>query len=121
MEQLIDLDAAAASLDRRLPRWRSSGLTVGPLTWADGQTTIHQIHTDRAAVRGDYSVGVRLSRGDEGGEFILYAGGWADFIYWSGRPDEAAVQETPGWDAPLDLARCEAVFDRMERLFALMR
>jgi hypothetical protein len=119
MEQLIDLDAVAEALARRLPRWRSSGLTVGPLTWADGQTAIHQVHADRAAVRGDYSVGVSLSRGDEEGELIVYAGGWADFTYWSGRPDEAAVQETPGWDAALDLSRCEAVFDQMERLFAV--
>jgi hypothetical protein len=55
VEQVLDLDAAAA-LERRVSRWHSAGMTVGQLTWANGQTFDNNLTTDRSRMRGDYTV-----------------------------------------------------------------
>lgn len=117
MQQAIDLDAASVALERRLPLWRAAGMTVGDPTWADGQTTIHDVTTERSRVRGDYSVGIRVSRAAVEGMVVLYAGGWCDLEYWSGEADDEPVLEAPGWDEPLDMQGFEAVLDRFEGLF----
>lgn len=117
MERALDLDAAAASVQRRASQWAARSLTVGPLTWADGQTTVNELTTRREAVRGDYSVGIRIRRGDEEGELVVYAGGWCDLDYWAGRADSEPLSEAPGADEPLDLAELEVVLDRFEGLF----
>ncbi|TQJ09240.1 hypothetical protein FB458_2350 [Lapillicoccus jejuensis] len=116
VRQRIDLDAAAEELRRRAASWRENGLHVGDLTWADGQTTVHPVTTDRGAVRGDYSVGVAVRRGEREGILVLYGGGWCDLIVWSGRPGDAAVDEVPGWQDWLDLQAFSRVVDRFEAL-----
>lgn len=118
---VIDLDAAAATLNRRVPCWRSSGLDVGPLTWADGQTTVNEITTDRSLVLGQYSVGIRVERGDEQGALVLYGYGQCDLEYWSGDIDSEPVTELLGSGDPLDLPRFERILDRFERLFGVRR
>lgn len=117
MQQVIDLDAASVPLERRLPLWRAAGMTVGSLTWADGQTTVHEVTTERSRVRGDYSVGVQVSRAVAEGQVILYAGGWCDLEYWSGEAEAEPLLEAPGWDEPLDIGGFERVLDRFEGLF----
>lgn len=88
------------------------------MTWADDQTTVSEITTDRSRVRGDYSVGVTAERGDEQGAVVLYAGGWCDLEYWSGDTNSEPVVEAPGWNDWLDLEAFERVLDRFESLFA---
>ncbi len=117
MEQVLDLDAVAVAIERRAAHWRAAGLSVGPVTWADGQLFGHALTTDRGQVRGDYSVGVRVTRGDEEGQLVAYAGGWCDVEYWSGEPGARPVLEAPGYNDWLDLSRFEAVLDRFESLF----
>lgn len=117
VQQVIDLDAAGASLERRLPLWRAAGMAVGLPTWADGQTTVHDVTTERSQVRGDYSVGIQVSRAAEEGMVVLYAGGWCDLEYWSGQADDEPLLEVPGWDEPLDILGFEHVLDRFESLF----
>lgn len=120
MERALDLDAVAASLRQRMARWTAKGMTVGPLTWADGQTTVNQITTHREDVRGEYSVGVRIRDGAQEGELVVYAGGWCDLDYWAGDAGSDVLAEAPGADAPLDVAALEAVLDRFEGLFRHM-
>jgi hypothetical protein len=68
-------------------------------------------------VRGDYSVGIQVSRAAEEGMVVLYAGGWCDLEYWSGQADDEPLLEVPGWDEPLDILGFEHVLDRFESLF----
>jgi hypothetical protein len=117
VERAIDLDAVAAAVQRRGARWIARGMTVGQLTWVDGQTTVNELTTHREAVRGDYSVGVRVRRGDEEGQLVVYAGGWCDLEFWAGRADCKPLAEAPGADEPLDMAGLEVVLDRFEGLF----
>jgi hypothetical protein len=117
VEQNIDLDEGAVALTQRLPRWQARGLSVGDITWADGQLFDHEVTADRQRVRGDYSMGIRARRDREEGEVILYAGGWCDLEYWSGRPVDQPFAETHGWEEPLDLPAFVRVLDRFESLF----
>lgn len=118
MDPVIDLDAAAQEIRRRSEHWRALGHDVGAITWADGQTTVHKVTTDRSQVRGDYSIGVHVTRGEQEGFLVLYAGGWCDLLYWSGDAADEPVDEAPGWEDRLDIGRFNQVLDRFERLFA---
>ena len=113
MDQRIDLDAAAEEIERHRAEWLRAGLQVGPVTWADGQTTVNEIATDRDQVRGDHSVGIRAQSGAAEGALVLYAGGWCDFEFWSGDPADKPVMEIPGWNDWLDLGRFTEVLDRL--------
>jgi len=113
---IIDLDAAADELRRRTDSWRARGLVVGPLTWADGQTTVNPVTTDRSAVQGTYSAGVKARRGEAEAELVLYFGGWCDLLFWSDSPADAPIDDVPGWDDWLDLRGFGRVLDRFERL-----
>lgn len=117
MQQLLDLDRAAEALLQWSERWQAAGLTVAALTWADGQTTVHRPVTDRSLVRGDYSVAVTVNSkdGDVWGQLVVYAGGWCDLMAVR-LSDQLGVDESPGADAPLDLAGLSAVLDRFEDL-----
>ena len=92
-------------------------MTVGPLTWADGQTTVNDITTNPDDVRGDYSVGVRVRYGAQEGELVVYAGGWCDLHYWAGDGGGDVLSEAPGADAPLDAGALDSVLERFEGLF----
>lgn len=116
MDAVIDLDAAAGLLARHAETWRLLGLSVGPITWADGQTTVNAVTTDRSAVRGDYSCAIALRRGRQEGHLVLYAGGWCDFTYWSGEGD-SFIDESPGWNEWLDLAGFEDIVNRFGACF----
>lgn len=89
---------------------------MSELTWADGQTTVNNLTTDRSRVRGDYSVGVHAVKGEAVGRLTVYAGGWFDFEYWSGETDTDLVVRAPGWNDWLDLTRFRDVLDRFEAL-----
>ena len=117
MDQVVDLDAAAAVLADRLDDWRSQGLDVGHLTW--GHVNGRELTTDRAQARSDYSVGVRVRRGHEEGALVLFAGGWCDMEYWSGTADAEPTVEAPGWDDWLDVERFARIIDRFERFFGI--
>ncbi len=93
----VDLDAAAVPLTAKRLEWVERGLDVGLITWAEGQTTTNPLVTDRARIVTPYSLGVRVASGSEEGELVLYAGGWADLIYWDGSSDQP-TQRVPGWD-----------------------
>lgn len=116
MDQVVDLDAAAQVLERYAETWRGLGLTVGPITWTDGQTTVSPVTTDRSAVRGDYSCAIRLQHGSQEGLLVLYAGGWCDRTFVSVE-DDVLIDDAPGWDDWLDLRRFESVVDEFGRLF----
>lgn len=76
----LDLDVAARAVSCRADRWRSVGLTVGELTWMDNEVGWPRPLTGRDAAARPMSVGIRVRRSDGAeGEFVLYAGGWADF------------------------------------------
>ncbi|WAX55708.1 hypothetical protein M6B22_14325 [Jatrophihabitans cynanchi] len=115
MKHIIDRHAAADEIRSRLDSWRAKGFVVDPVTWADGQTTVNPITTDRNAVRGDYSVGVKARRDGAEAQVVLYSGGWCDLSFWSGNPEDDPVDEAPGWEDRLDLEGFARVLDRFER------
>jgi len=54
---------------------------VGPLTWRDEVSGWpHRIVADRNAVGVPESVGIRLQRGDDEMEIVVWTGGWAYVI-----------------------------------------
>ena len=71
------------------------GQGVGEITCADGQTTRHELATDRHEVRGAYSVGGHVTSEEQEGSLVLHAGGWCDLRYWSGDAADQPVDETP--------------------------
>ena len=93
----FDLDAAAVPLSAKRLEWIERGLIVGLVTWAEGQTTVNPLVTDRAQLGNPYSLGVQVTSGSQEGELVLYAGGWADLIYWNGTDDQP-FQRVPGYD-----------------------
>ncbi len=113
MDQRIDLDAAAREIERHRAEWQRAGVKVGPITWADGQTTVNEITADRSRVRGDYSVGLRASVGQAEAAVVLYAGGWCDFEFWSGDPEDEPILDVPGGGDWLDLTGFTQVLDRL--------
>jgi len=111
VDQLVDLDAVAAELTRRLPEWVGGGLTVGEFTWRDAAAAWPQpIVTDRVAVAEPASLGLGL-RGPGGGEaeLVLWCGGWADL---DGILGDEVVVEGPEF---ADVAGCVAVADSLAR------
>jgi hypothetical protein len=76
----LDLDVAHRAIEDRTPFWAAAGLVVDPVTWMDNDAEWPQpLLTERSAVRRPMSIGVIVRNGDEEGEVVLYAGGWADF------------------------------------------
>jgi hypothetical protein len=99
----IDLDLAAGQVLARGAEWEARGLRVGPLTWRDqSRTWPHQVVVGRAQAAEPDSVGVKVMCGNEEGELVLYAGGWADVLYWGGEGASDVVDEMVGdCDSPL--------------------
>ena len=118
MDVRIDLDAAARMIEERRESWRQSGVTVGETTWRDqGEGWPPVLKTSRSDVRDADSVGVALSKGEQEGSVVLFSGGWADFLYWSGDPSDAPVDEAPGWQDWLTTDTFGSLLDRLGDLF----
>ena len=62
-------------------------------------------------------MGVTVRRGSQEGSVVLFAGGWADLIYWSGDPAFEPVSDAPGWEDWLDVARFGLLLDRFAEMF----
>jgi hypothetical protein len=78
VDHLVDLDALALLLRPHLDDWARSA-TVGPLTWRDEDADWPQpIERDRSHVASPESLGLRLWRGSDELEIIVWAGAWAD-------------------------------------------
>lgn len=118
MTSRIDLEAAADQIASRREGWTASGLEVGDITWRDqGAGWPPVITIDRRAVASPDSVGISVRKGSQEGSVVLFAGGWADLLWWSGDPGDAPVDEAPGWDDWLDIERFGALLDRFGDLF----
>jgi hypothetical protein len=103
MDRIIDLDAAAAEIDRRRPAWLAHGLQVGPTTWRDAADTWPQrIQPHRDKAIDPDSVGVRVQAGDRGEmEVCLFGGGWADLavVTYDPSPTEV-INDAPEFTSP---------------------
>jgi hypothetical protein len=76
----LDLDVAHRAIEVRTAFWAAAGLVVHPVTWMDNDAEWPQsLLPERSVVRRPMSIGVIVRNGDEEGEVVLYAGGWADF------------------------------------------
>jgi hypothetical protein len=81
----LDLDAAAAEIEKRRPAWLAAGFAVGELTWRDQAPGWPYPLVSRAEAKSPDSVGVRCVRGQVefsvvvfDGEWSPEQGGWAD-------------------------------------------
>jgi hypothetical protein len=100
----IDLDAAAAELDRLATEWRAAGYEVGRPSWRDqGEGWPPKLKTDRAAAVQPDSIGIAVRRGLQEGEVILFDGAWCDVIFWSGHPSDEPFVDAPGYPEGLTL------------------
>ncbi len=101
MDRIIDLDAAAAEIDRRRPAWQEHGLQVGPTTWRDADAWPQRIQPERDKAIDPDSVGVVVKAGDQGEmQIVLFRGGWADLeVVAFDRPDEP-ILDAPEFSSP---------------------
>ncbi|MFE7268375.1 hypothetical protein ACFU9B_41400 [Streptomyces sp. NPDC057592] len=100
MDNVIDLDDAAAEITARLSVWSASGLSPRPITWRDEAAPWpQQLETDRAVVADPESIGVRILGVDGWTELhlVLYRGGWADLDVLT---DDEATSECPRITTP---------------------
>ena len=101
MDRIIDLDAAAAEIDRRRPSWETHGLSVGPTTWRDGHAWPQRIQPQRAEATDPDSVGVRIKAGERGEmEVCLFRGGWADLAVVTYDPPTEIINDAPEFSSP---------------------
>jgi hypothetical protein len=114
MTTVIDLDEAAAAIERRRPSWTSAGFEVGPLTWRDqGVDWPYPLVQKADAVDPD-SVGVACRRAHVEVEIVIFGGHhYATHGSWA---DVLAVDSATGAthvDAPdlADLAAFEELLD----------
>jgi len=117
MDARIDLDEAAQQIVQRRASWVARGLVVGDLTWRDvGEPWPYPLKTERVEVCDPDSVGVRVTKGQQEGSFVLFVGGWADLLYWDGESDQV-LDEAPGWDDWMSVEAFGALLDRWAGLF----
>ena len=117
MDARIDLDAAAVEIDRRRTGWGSVGVDAGPTTWRDqSRGWPPTITPDRGAAPEPDSIGVTFRKDSQEAELVLYAGGWADVIFWSGDAADP-YQRVEGWDDWLTVERFGVVLDELVRRF----
>jgi hypothetical protein len=113
MEVRIDLDEAAQLIEERREAWQRRGILVGDATWREAGEWPWVVKTSRSEVEDADSVGVALSKGDQEGSVVLFRGGWADFVYWSGDPSDEPVMESPGWQDWLTIESFGVLLDRL--------
>lgn len=118
MSKHIDLDEAAAQIAARRDAWVAAGLDVGQLTWREqGEGWPPSFKTARAEVVTADSIGVEVRKGTQEGTLVLFSGGWADLLWWSGEASGVVVDEAPRWNDWLDLDRFGALLDRFASLY----
>ena len=102
MDSVVDLDAAAAEIRRRIPQWTARGLEPGAITWRDAAAPWpQQPQTDRTSVVDPDSVGLRFSAADAGvAEIVLYRGGWADLTVIPNTRDREPIISTAEISTP---------------------
>ena len=110
---VLDVDAAAIEIERRQDAWRTSGLTVAPMTWHEFGSWPPT--TERRTVVDPDSVGVKL--GEETGPYahiILFRYGWVDLdiVNWD-TEDVEATTGTPIADVEEFGTFLDAVFARL--------
>ena len=104
----LDLDAAAAEIEKRRPTWAAAGFTVGDLTWRDRASGWPYPLVARADAKSPDAVGVSCIRGQVEFKVVLFDG-WADV---EGVNFETRVIES---SAPgiLDIAAFGVLLDEM--------
>lgn len=118
MPHHIDLDEAATQIEIRRAGWTTRGLTVGQVTWRDqGAGWPPALRTDRTQVLTPDSTGVEVRKGRQEGSLVLFDGGWADLLWWSGESQDDVLDETPGWDDWLEVGAFGDLLDRFASLF----
>lgn len=60
---------------------------------------------------------MEVRKGTQEGTLVLFSGGWADLLWWSGEASGVVVDEAPGWNDWLDLDRFGALLDRFASLY----
>jgi hypothetical protein len=77
---VVDLDAAAATLARHLRDWGSIGCEADPITWRDAAAVWNApLKTERSDALDPDSIGVRTRWPDsKEAHVVLFRGGWAD-------------------------------------------
>jgi len=102
MDFVVDLDAAAAEIRRRIPQWTASGLEPGAIIWRDAAAPWPPPpQTDRASVVDPDSVGLRFSAADAGvAEIVLYRGGRADLTVIPNTRDREPTVSTADISTP---------------------
>jgi hypothetical protein len=94
----LDLDLAAAEIERRRDAWMSVGVEVGPLTWQDRARGSPRQLLDRRPAGNADSLGVKCIQGAAELAVVLWRGGWADVISWTGSPKDAVEVSAPDVD-----------------------
>lgn len=118
MEERIDLDVAVVEISDRVHAWRARGLEVDAITWRDqGDGCPATLKTDRRAVRDPDSIGVRMHKGAQEAELVLFKGGWADLLYWTVQAIDEPVVEAPGYDDWLTIEKFGELLDRFGGFF----
>ncbi len=73
----LDLDAAAAEIEKRRPDWLAAGFVMGELTWRDKAPGWPYPLVSRAEAKSPDSVGVRCVRGQVEFSVVLFDGEWS--------------------------------------------
>jgi hypothetical protein len=111
----LDLDLAAAEIEKRRSRWSSAGFTVGPLTWRDPGAWPYP-YVSRDLLSQPDSVGVRCTRADVEFGVVLWPGGWADVEVANLQTGEMEVT-TPDVSSIGDVSQLlDALFERWSGL-----
>jgi hypothetical protein len=83
---VLDLDQAAAEVERRWFVWTAAGIRVHPITWDGGETEPPPVGPEAVTPR---SMRFRASRANAQADVVLHADGWAETAIR--RPDAAAT------------------------------
>lgn len=111
----IDLELAAREIAGRVVAWEESGIAVGPLTWREhGGGWPVSLTTNRLDILKPDSIGIRLQKGESEGTLVVFEGGWADLLYWSGSANDEVVIDAPD---VADLVAVRRLLDRFTDLF----
>jgi hypothetical protein len=113
VDDVLDLDQAAALIEKRRATWPAAGFDVGPLTWREAGTWPAKIVDDRDAVAEPDSVGIVLRHERAAADLTLFRGGWADVLLGRIDPPGELTADSP--EGP-DLAALENLLDDFWRL-----